>query len=185
MKKIVVGPLVWENNYFTLRILLFFFSSLIHITFKVVDDIKVAFISNILISWSANFITSGSPYKTNSLLHCVTNLSHCVVNCGCLPFDLKLLENRVGKKIINDFSNFRERQNISKCVLFFWSECSKQKFVFRFFKPSLIPVSALCSLFSVNRICFGDPDRFAHVNGKQLVIDKIPWLFTDPAAKRK
>ena len=126
MKKIVVGPWVWENNYLTLRILLFFFFSVIHmyITFKVVDDIKVAFIANILISWSANFITSGSPYKTNSLLHCVTNLSHCVVNC--LPFDLKLLENRVGKKIINDFSNFRERRNISKCVLFSWSECSKQ-----------------------------------------------------------
>ena len=138
----------------TLRILLFFFFSVIHmyITFKVVDDIKVAFIANILISWSANFITSGSPYKTNSLLHCVTNLSHCVVNCSCLPFNLNLLENRVGKKLIHDFSNFRERQNISKCLLFSRSECSKQKFVFRFFKPSLIPVSALCSRFSVNRI---------------------------------
>ena len=111
----------------------------------------------ILISWSANFITSGSTNKTNSLfiyyILCYKFVSLCCnINCGCLTFNLKLLENRVGKKLIHDFSNFRERQNISKCVLFSRSECSKQKFVFRFFKPSLIPVSALCSLFSVNRI---------------------------------
>ena len=34
------------------------------------SDSEVAFISNNLISWSVSFMTSGAPYKTNSLLPC-------------------------------------------------------------------------------------------------------------------
>ena len=49
------GRCVEIRLYFTLRTLLFFI-------FKSVDDIQVAFISNILISWSVNLVTSGSQY---------------------------------------------------------------------------------------------------------------------------
>ena len=36
----------------------------------------------------SRFITSGSPYKTNSLtITSWANLFHCVISSGCLPFN--------------------------------------------------------------------------------------------------
>ena len=58
---------------------------------------------------SVNFITYGSPYKTNSLLH-----------CGCLLLNLKFMGNWVGKKMVYfPEENFRgETENLKMCPVF-------------------------------------------------------------------